>query len=63
MDLDTPFGKYRREVLVMEDGSLLLLRSFALYKGVYPASDYAAFRNFVKEVKKGDKERVVGKRE
>lgn len=46
----------------MEDGTLTLARRFDLYKGTYPVTDYAAFRNFIKTVKKGDKERVVLKK-
>lgn len=56
--LETKYGKYERKVLEEAD-KLILCRHFAFYDGVYEASEYKAFREFVTAVLKHDTDKVV----
>ena len=60
--LENKFGKYSYLVEKV-DNKLLLKRTFALKNGQFSKTDYAAYRDFMKEVVKHDAAKVVLKSE
>ena len=60
--IETPFGSYTASVAVTEEGTLLYQRSLRLEKGDYSASDYTAYREFRKAIKKYDHQKLVLKK-
>lgn len=56
--IETPFGTYSAS-FNLEEGQLVYQRHFQLKKGSYSASEYASFVQFLKEVVKVDKIKVV----
>lgn len=55
--LNTKYGRYSQEI-AHKDNKLVFKRSYELYKGVYPASEYADFRDFAQQVVAADKAMV-----
>lgn len=58
-ELNTPYGTYSRQVIENKEGKFLYIRRFVLKKGVYPAEDFPQFREFVRNVQKFDRQKLV----
>ena len=56
--IESQFGRYEANVVNDENG-VLYIRKVEMYKGVYPAEEYEAYRDFVKQVVKADKVKIV----
>lgn len=61
ISLDSDFGVYRAEFLV-EGNQLTYRRNFELRDGVYEASQYQNYRDFLSKVERSDKTKVVLKK-
>lgn len=61
ISLDSDFGIYRAEFLV-EGNQLTYRRNFELRDGVYEASQYQNYRDFLSKVERSDKTKVVLKK-
>ncbi|NER12505.1 DUF3857 domain-containing protein [Leptobacterium flavescens] len=57
--IQNKFGTYEVEIQRLEDNKLLYKRKLAVKKGRYPSEDYNAYRNFRREVAKGDNLKLV----
>lgn len=55
----TDFGIYKRFTQPIEEGKYLVKREFVLHKGVYSPKQYDDFRNFIKDVQKYDRQKMV----
>ncbi len=58
-ELNFPFGTYQRQIEILDDRTCLLTRTFVLHKGVYPVEDYPAFREFIRETRRLDRQKLV----
>lgn len=58
VELSTEFGTYMRKVEVNEEG-FRYIRKFVIRKGKYAPEKYAPFREFIREVQKYDRQKVV----
>ncbi|EMS31600.1 hypothetical protein C943_01871 [Mariniradius saccharolyticus AK6] len=61
ISIDSEFGVYRAEFLV-EGNQLTYKRNFELRDGVYEASQYQPYRDFLSKVERSDKTKVVLKK-
>lgn len=61
--LDEPFGRYRAQVAVQEDGTLLYDRRLEITQAEIPAEQYDALRLFLQHVARADRAQVVLVRE
>lgn len=59
---ESQFGSYLLE-MTHDDGLLNVTRRFILHKKTYDASEYKAFRGFLRSVSRGDKSKVILKKE
>ncbi len=57
-ELLTEFGSYERKIVKQEEG-YTVIRKFVLEKGTYAPEKYDAFRDFVKDVQKNDRKKLV----
>lgn len=57
--LDNKFGSYKFEIEKRDGNTLLYKREFIVKDGEYPKEDYAAFRDFYKQVSKLDNAKVA----
>ncbi|MEQ9303923.1 MAG: DUF3858 domain-containing protein, partial [Marinoscillum sp.] len=58
IELNSEFGDYSRKVIQDESG-FTIVRSFNLKKGEYSPERFESFRDFIKEVQKNDRKRMV----
>jgi hypothetical protein len=58
LELKTPYGEFSLKV-IEKDRELIYKRRFVLNAGTYPASDYAAFANFMNKVSSEDMNKVI----
>ncbi len=57
--VESKFGTYEMSVEMKSDTELLYKRKLLIKKGTYSEDDYNQFRNFKKQVVKGDKQKLV----
>ncbi len=60
--LSSPFGSYASSVKKNEDGTFTFLRELTLHKGAYTQSQYTSYRDFRKDIKKYDHQKLVLKK-
>lgn len=58
VEISTAFGRYEARVISDETG-VRYVRHLEMYQGTYPASTYDAYRDFVKQIVKADKTKIV----
>jgi hypothetical protein len=58
LELKTPYGEFSLKV-IEKDRELIYKRRFVLNAGTYPASDYAAFADFMNKVSSEDMNKVI----
>jgi transglutaminase-like putative cysteine protease len=58
LELKTPYGSFSFQV-IEKDHDLIYKRKFVLNAGTYPASEYAAFADFMNKVSSEDTEKVI----
>lgn len=59
--ISSKYGEYEA-VCTVNEGKVLYLRRFDIYKGVYKLEEYSEFRNFLKKISKADKQKFVLKK-
>lgn len=57
-EINSEFGKYKFEIKTTEN-SIICFRSLEVYSGEFPSETYQAFRDFYKEIVKGDSMQAV----
>ncbi|MDO5972283.1 DUF3857 domain-containing transglutaminase family protein [Flavivirga aquimarina] len=57
--IENKFGRYKTEVIVKDENTLIYKREFIVKDGEFPKEDYDAFRDFYKEVNKQDNAKVA----
>lgn len=62
IDFSSAFGKYHSELSRNEDGTLVYIRKFEKYKGVFEPSLYEEYTTFYKKIVRADKKRISFKK-
>jgi hypothetical protein len=57
--IDSKFGNYTRVFTQNENQQICFIRRLVLNKGYYPSAEYSDFKNFLGEVQKSDRQKVV----
>ena len=57
--IENKFGRYKREIIKLDDQTLIYKREFVVNDGQFSKEDYALFRAFYKEVAKQDNSKVA----
>jgi len=57
--IENKFGYYKASFVAVNDKEIEYQREFRLKKGTYPPEDYTSFRNFMKQVSKLDKTKIL----
>lgn len=58
VDISTEYGFYKEKYTRKED-TVLLLRTFCLFRGDYAKAEYPAFYSFIKSIRKSQKQSVI----
>ncbi|MFQ5571613.1 MAG: DUF3857 domain-containing protein [Rhodothermales bacterium] len=59
VEAETSFGRYRAEVVLEADGTLAYHRLLEITKATFPAEEYDAFRDFMRQISQADRAQVV----
>lgn len=59
VNLDTKFGTYHAEVLILDVNKIQYKRSLLIKKGDYNVSDYEDFRKFKEQIAKNDNSKIL----
>jgi len=57
--IETQFGSYKTEILVIDDSKINYKRTFMVRDGQFPKEDYEAFRSFYKDVSQFDNAKMA----
>ena len=57
--IETKFGKYKSELIKVDETHLLYKRSFSLNKGLYQNKEYEEYRLFLEQVSRNDNAKIV----
>ncbi|MGK0391551.1 MAG: hypothetical protein ACI94Y_004318, partial [Maribacter sp.] len=57
--IDTKFGSYSLSSKATEGNKIVIERRFELNDGEFPAEEYVAFADFLKKVRKADKQKMA----
>ncbi|MEQ9425441.1 MAG: DUF3857 domain-containing protein [Cyclobacteriaceae bacterium] len=56
--IDSQYGKYEMTVEI-EGRSIKYHRKFTMHRGLYPATEYESFENFMNSIKKADRQKML----
>lgn len=56
---ETPYGSYSFEVNPIDNHTLVIKRKLILNKGIFEASEYNRYRNFIKSIVKADQSKII----
>ena len=59
VSIDTKFGKYESAVERMDNGTIVYKRKFLLNSGRYPKEDFNTYVDFIKDVVRADRSKIV----